>query len=292
MPMSDESKNESLWGDLERLMENDRGYDTGTYADSQHETDVKDIIDKLNNVAGELGSYMGLAEQLTKLSLRQHEDYLSHEARLDELSKKIDSSMNTVLDDFEKRFQEIENRLDTEINDALDRVDTKLETIDGILVPVTGIVMFSGSFGGTKNRFPIDGKTKKVMTSWCICDGVTTNGIVVPDLRNRFIIGSGSTYRTNDKGGEKTHKHDVSGSFGEATLTVEQLAVHRHGTSGGNWTGDWRPYHQRAGALQDGLETYDAGGSAPRSHNVSGVETSSASSLPPYYALAFIMRVA
>ena len=35
-----------------------------------------------------------------------------------------------------------------------------------------------------------------------------------------------------------------------------------------------------------------AGGSQPHTHSLTGVKSSSASSLPPYYALAFIMRVA
>ncbi len=157
------------------------------------------------------------------------------------------------------------------------------------LVPVGGIVAFSGTFSG---RNPVDMKSKKAMTGWCLCDGTATNGLAVPDLRDRMIMGAGTTYKTGSKGGSASHTHSVSGTVGATTLTEAQLAAHSHETSRGNNTGDNRPYYQGAGTLQGSISTYDAGGSAPHAHSLSGVKSGSASSLPPYYALAFIMRIA
>ena len=95
------------------------------------------------------------------------------------------------------------------------------------LVPVGGIVAFSGTFSG---RNPVDMVSKKAMTSWCLCDGAKTNGLAVPDLRDRMIMGAGTTYQTGSKGGAATHLHGVSGTVGGTTLTEAQLAKHHHTT--------------------------------------------------------------
>lgn len=67
------------------------------------------------------------------------------------------------------------------------------------------------------------GTNANIPTGWNLCDG--TNG--TPDLRDRFVVGSGSTYTTGDTGGSNT-----------VTLTTSHLPSHSHGigniaTSGG-----------------------------------------------------------
>lgn len=170
------------------------------------------------------------------------------------------------------------------------------------LVPVGGIVAFSGTFSG---RTPVDMKSKKAMTGWCLCDGTKTNGLAVPDLRDRMIMGAGTTYQTGSKGGAATHTHSVSGTVGATTLTVAQLAAHHHttvqlpayGTSKG-FPQDAHPGEEKQGiggtwyGGQKLVGTWDNGKSTSHNHSLSGVKSGSASSLPPYYALAYIMRVA
>ena len=175
--------------------------------------------------------------------------------------------------------------------DAFLRGDGGWADIVGI-VPVGGIVAFSGTFSG---RNPVDMKSKKAMTGWCLCDGTKTNGLAVPDLRDRMIMGAGTTYQTGSKGGAATHTHGVSGTVGATTLTVAQLASHQHPNRARN------NYYGKGAKIGNGTDenpvtgTEDilaAGGSQSHTHSLTGVKSGSASSLPPYYALAYIMRVA
>lgn len=160
------------------------------------------------------------------------------------------------------------------------------------LVPVGGIVAFSGTFSG---RNPVDMKSKKAMTGWCLCDGTATNGLAVPDLRDRMIIGAGTTYKTGAKGGAATHTHSVSGTVGATTTTLAQTAAHGHATTAAGTAGGGPAYTLVDGGTGGGdgsVATTKVGGSASHTHSLTGAKSGSASSLPPYYALAFIMRCA
>ena len=152
------------------------------------------------------------------------------------------------------------------------------------LVPVGGIVAFSGAFSG---RNPVDMKSKKAMTGWCLCDGTATNGLAVPDLRDRMIMGAGTTYKTG-------------ATVGATTTTLAQTAAHGHTLV--KSTGYSNLPDNKSAATGDtpaGRPTYNntsdilsSGSSASHTHSLSGVKSGSASSLPPYYALAYIMRIA
>src|SRR5690606_35053309 len=71
----------------------------------------------------------------------------------------------------------------------------------GIGVPSGVIMMWSGS-------------TSTIPAGWFLCNG--SNG--TPDLRNRFIVGAGSTYGVGATGGAN-----------EVTLTESQIPSHSHG---------------------------------------------------------------
>jgi len=89
-----------------------------------------------------------------------------------------------------------------------------------------------------------------------LCDG--NNG--TPDLRDRFIIGAGSTYAPDDTGGANTHTHPFTGDGHNHSLFPTPFL-----TSGVNWSAV--------------TTTVPATGTTdPRNH------------LPPYYALAYIMK--
>ena len=117
---------------------------------------------------------------------------------------------------------------------------------------------------------------------WLICDGQSTNsygalaavvGQYVPDLRDKFIVGAGSTYSVGNTGGESA-----------VTLTLDEIPAHKHDTTfdnkkyfpGGGSTSV--SYGGAGGYPADTFSMSDAGGG--QSHN----------NLPPYYALIFIIK--
>lgn len=122
-------------------------------------------------------------------------------------------------------------------------------------IPVGGIIMWSGSVAS-------------IPTGWALCNG--QNG--TPDLRDRFIVGAGSTYSPNDVGG-----------VASVTLTVEQMPAHTHNATARTFSssqGGGNPYpfvgHPPSSGGSISLDTQ--GGSQPHENR------------PPYYALAYIMR--
>ena len=118
--------------------------------------------------------------------------------------------------------------------------------------PSGGIIMWSGAIAD-------------IPAGWFLCDG--TNG--TPNMIDKFIIGAGSTYNPGDTGGEATH-----------TLTSAEIPIHTHSidtttiNSGGS-----------AASVQNGAD-------APNGSRTSGSAGSGGAhnNLPPYYALAFIMK--
>ena len=83
---------------------------------------------------------------------------------------------------------------------------------------------------------------------------------------------------------------NLSGTVGETTLTVAQLAKHSHSYRGNietaQVTGDGT-----AMEYPKEFNTGTAGDSQPHTHSLSG-SSDEANSLPPYYALAMIIRIA
>jgi len=77
-------------------------------------------------------------------------------------------------------------------------------------VPLGAIIMWSGA---------------SIPSGWALCNG--SNG--TPDLRDRFIVGSGSTYSIDDTGGAATA--DLEHRHGPGSLATESKAhVHTKGT--------------------------------------------------------------
>ena len=177
-------------------------------------------------------------------------------------------------------------------------------------VPVGGIIPFSGTFGGTGGRFPIPLGGSKPMTNWCLCDGTTTGGKPVPDLRNRMIMCAGSAHAAGSTGGAETHTHSVSGTVGATTLSAAQLGTHRHllvvdddyghidnwseykykGYFGEYWNNSITLGSKEPDTVPSGTQSA-SGSSQSHAHSLTA-KSGSASSLPPYYALAYIMRIA
>lgn len=146
------------------------------------------------------------------------------------------------------------------------------------------IVMWSGSIGS-------------IPSGWRLCDG--TGG--TPDLRDRFIVGAGSTYAVNATGGSAnatlvSHSHTASVSD----------PGHQHLFGGDDQIGSQAGYNAQSGFSYDAQST--GSGSAanyftkrtdntnnPQTTGITvGVSTEGSSAtnanLPPYYALAYIMK--
>lgn len=173
-------------------------------------------------------------------------------------------------------------------------------------VPVGTIV----AYGGNLVDLP---------ANWFLCDG--TNG--TPDLRNRFIVGAGTSFPVDSAGGATTHTHTVTvasggahahtGTVGGTALTVAQLPSHTHangvtdantdrvfsrGSVAAAVTTNWSISDSDNNGAFEGL-TSAAGSGETHTHALS-LETSgahshsgsaaAASSLPPYYALVYIMK--
>jgi len=119
------------------------------------------------------------------------------------------------------------------------------------------------------------GSTGSIPSGWLICDG--TSG--TPDLRSSFIIGAGSTYSVGQTGGSAdaivvSHTHTVTDPG------------HKHNTTS---TGSGALINASAnGATGASTSTTDTAttGITLQTAGTSGT----GANLPPYYALAFIMK--
>ena len=122
------------------------------------------------------------------------------------------------------------------------------------------------------------GSIASIPSGWALCNG--SNG--TPDLRNRFVVAAGSTYNPGDTGGTSdtivvSHSHTVTdpGHF------------HRWGGGGNMQAGN----DNGGGSVNGGSSNYPT---STTSTNIS-IDTAGQSglnqNLPPYYALAYIMKL-
>lgn len=170
------------------------------------------------------------------------------------------------------------------------------------------------------------GATNAVPSGWALCDG--NKG--TPNLKDRFIVGAGQSYGVGNTGGSITQtpsvwtgaagtgiqvagtainesqmpRHTHGGSVGrDASITTQRSA---HGTYDGEWLSAGHFYAMGPDSstvrkpLQEfsaSLSIYGTGGNQPHYHGVTDnghAHTAAASAIdvrPPYYALAFIMKL-
>jgi len=140
-------------------------------------------------------------------------------------------------------------------------------------VPTGCILLWSGSIGA-------------IPAGWYLCNG--SNG--TPDLRDKFIVGAGSTYAVNGTGGSAdaivvSHNHTAT-----STSTVTDPG-HTHSipssqeVAGGGGTGtSTTGTGQSTGSKTTGITV--ATTTTVASSGTSGTNAN----LPPYYALCYIMK--
>ncbi len=179
------------------------------------------------------------------------------------------------------------------------------DTWEGVgIVPVGTIILWSGDS-------PPD--------DWALCNGQVVQGVQTPDLRGRFVLGLGqgsglAERRIGDRGG-----------FEEHALVAAELPVHGHAflasaghvtsTDGAHRHSLWSEYTERngpPGIPPEGSRYWEPGrllahvpvenrtslgGSHAHLFDIPGTETSSQGegaphpNMPPFFALAYIMRV-
>ena len=147
------------------------------------------------------------------------------------------------------------------------------------------------TFGGSDGRRAIMPGETEAREDWILCDGGSDGkGGTVPDLRGRMIRGASDSVPAGSTGGSETHTHSISGTVGATTLSVEQMPRHTHSyTDAHSSAGSGNPSGQSWGYTTETKVTAPSGGSKSHTHTLSGA-SGSANSLPPYYALAYIMR--
>ena len=146
------------------------------------------------------------------------------------------------------------------------------------------------TFGGSDGRRAIMPGETVAREDWILCDGGSDGkGGTVPDLRGRMIRGASDSVPAGTTGGSETHTHSVSGTVGSTTLSVAQMPSHAHTFDKGTYGN----IAEAKGSANSGKQTTDATGSSQaHTHSLSGAKSGSASNLPPYYALSYIMRIA
>ena len=133
------------------------------------------------------------------------------------------------------------------------------------------------------------GSTSSVPSGWRLCDG----GGGTPDLRDRFVVGAGSSYDVNATGGSKDAiavSHTHTGSTNATGNHSHTIPHHLVQAVGGTGDIDRDNEYQQWKALS-GQKTNTTGN---HSHTVSINSAGSSganANLPPYYALAYIMKV-
>lgn len=140
-------------------------------------------------------------------------------------------------------------------------------------IPTGGIIMWSGSI-------------VSITTGWALCNG--QNG--TPNLQDRFVIGAGSAYAVGNTGGSKdaivvSHTHTGSTSSNGEHNHSSTVPKGYYANSGDGYGGLFgtspttQRYTNSAGAHTHTV-TIDSTG-----------ENGVGKNLPPYYALAYIMKL-
>lgn len=157
------------------------------------------------------------------------------------------------------------------------------ELTEKLSFPQGGIIMWSGT---------------SAPSGWALCDG--SQG--TPDLRGRFVLGAGQGQNLTNRpirqiGGEETH-----------TLTQAEMPEHDHavkiasdGTHKHTFTA-WRANFDHLGRATESCNDDDGDGTFNRETHDAGAHkhtltqekrgsTTSHNNMPPYYVLAYIMKL-
>lgn len=133
--------------------------------------------------------------------------------------------------------------------------------------PTGGIILWSGSIA-------------TIPAGWLLCNG--TSG--TPDLRNRFVVGAGSTYAVAATGGSAdaivvSHTHTATVTDPGHAHTFSSTLSDTIGGAG-----------SQPGYRGSGTTTTSTASTSISVSNSSTGSSGTNANLPPYYALAYIMK--
>lgn len=153
------------------------------------------------------------------------------------------------------------------------------------LVPSGGIIIWSGS-------------SASIPSGWFLCNGSNST----PDLRDKFVVGAGSTYAVGATGGATTGTPTIN----SYTLTTSDIPSHSHAAGTLAVTGTVptytntqisTPHLSVCGNVNAGVSTVavtmGAMSGSTATAGTGGSHTHTANSmniLPPYYSLCYIMK--
>ena len=164
-----------------------------------------------------------------------------------------------------------------------DSVGSTIATYDN-LYGILGTIPAASSTLPTGMILLWSGAVGSIPSGYYLCDG--NNG--TPDLRNRFLIGAGNTYSVNQTGGSAdaivvSHTHT-------ATSTVTDPG-HFHSY---NFPNTGNSYGSNSGGLTPGTVATNTStattGLTVATTNATAGTSGTGANLPPYYALAYIMK--
>ncbi len=189
------------------------------------------------------------------------------------------------------------SEFDTEFNNLVTAIATKANTASPTLTGTPAAPTAAASTNSTQlattafvttavaSAIPAgtivlwSGAVSAIPTGWLICDGTSST----PDLRNRFVVGAGSTYSVDATGGSA----DASLPSHTHTATVTDPGHNHTFTQPVNDDGGGSGESEVQNTTTGNTSTATTGITVANS--TEGVSATNAN-LPPYYALAYIMK--
>lgn len=189
-----------------------------------------------------------------------------------------------------------------EMESDSDSIQVVGQTITNLASPVNPTDAVNKTYADNLGSIPSgvillwSGSIASIPSGWALCNGL--NG--TPDLRDRFIIGAGNTYAVAATGGEATH-----------TLTAAEMPSHSHSdpahSHSFSGSGSFLYYNGTFGSNDSSCHTIESRTcviTGPYTLSISGSTSSSGggstgaagsgnahNNLPPYYSLAYIMKL-
>lgn len=180
----------------------------------------------------------------------------SNDGSLSENSDSIvptQKAIKTYVDTAQKAVETYVDTAQKAVETAQKALETYVDTVAKGVVLKGMILMWSG-------------KAEEIPTGWALCDG--NNG--TPNLTDKFIVGAGKGYAVGATGGADT-----------VTLGIEQIPAHTH-----------LYYTSFSHSVQSGRDTDCIRWDGFRQHDTTSTGGNQPhENRPPYYALAFIMKL-
>ena len=149
-------------------------------------------------------------------------------------------------------------------------------------------------------RYPIFWGKSEADTGWLVCDGGSDlHGGTVPNLTNKFIMGTNTVSGAKKTGGSTTTSStSTSGTVGATTLSSTTSPNHRHNlatsshVSGINNTTGYAVTYGNVGAIQTNTTVISLTTGSSGSHTHSFTGSSHTHTLtPPYYTLIYLVKL-